>query len=166
MKRILLTLIVASTAIAVTAQESQSESKFLQLSLTPDIALQSSDTTTKGISLNIWGESPQSGLTLGFVNGNTGDSKGFTLGLVNYSETYTGVQFGFVNHSKKLFVGWQDAFVNISKEVHGLQTGMVNYAETLNGVQLGMVCIVKENPWFSEFPSKLAKGFVFLNWSF
>lgn len=165
-KATLITVIVASATIAVEAQGTAQESSFLQLSLTPDIALKSRTTPIEGISLNIWGESPQSGFTLGFVNGNTGTSGGFTLGLVNYSETYTGVQWGFVNYSKEKFVGWQDAFVNVGTEVHGFQSGMVNYAKTLSGVQLGLVNIVEDNPWFKEFPSKLAKGFVFVNWSF
>jgi hypothetical protein len=162
MKRIMIAVLLVAAVMGVSAQET----KFWQLSLTPDIALQSRDTTIEGISLNIWGEGPQSGFTWGFVNGNTGESRGFTLGFVNYCETYTGVQWGLVNTSSKLFTGWQDGFVNVSKEVHGLQTGVVNYAETLHGVQLGLVCIVKENPWFKEFPDKLARGFIFLNWSF
>jgi hypothetical protein len=163
MKRITFALALAATITGTTAAE---ESKFLQLSLTPDIALQSRETTIEGISLNIWGEGPQSGFTMGFVNGNTGESKGFTMGLVNYAETYKGVQWGIVNISSKLFAGWQSGLVNIGKEVHGLQWGTVNYAESLNGLQLGLVCIVKENSWFEDFPDQLAKGFVFLNWSF
>jgi hypothetical protein len=162
MKRIITTLVLGMTALGTQA----ADGKFLQLSLTPDIALHSRDTTIKGISLNIWGENPQSGFTMGFVNGSTGESCGFTMGLANYSESYTGVQFGFVNISKEHYKGWQDGFVNIAKEFRGLQTGVVNYTETLHGVQFGLVNIVKENPWFTEFPNKLAKGFVFVNWSF
>ena len=100
------------------------------------------------------------------MNGSTGDSTGFSLGIVNYSEMYYGVQIGFVNTSSKSYTGWQDGAVNIAKEMQGLQSGVVNYTESLNGVQLGLVCIVKENPWFSEFPKKLATGFPFVNWSF
>lgn len=162
MKGTIIAVVAAATVVAVKAEDA----KFFQASLTPSIALHSKDTPIEGISLNIWGEGPQSGFTWGFVNGNTGESKGFTMGLVNYCETYTGVHWGLFNTSSKLFVGWQSAFVNMGKEVHGLQTGMVNYTESLHGVQLGLVCIVKENPWFKEFPDKLAMGFPFLNWSF
>jgi hypothetical protein len=162
MKRIIIAFALGIVAWGTQAQES----KFFQASLTPDIALQDRDTEIRGISLNIWGENPQHGFTLGFVNGSTGKSGGFTMGLYNYSEDYNGVQFGMVNYSKGVYVGWQDGWVNISKEFHGLQTGIVNYTESLHGVQLGLVNIVKENPWFTEFPSKLAKGFVFVNWSF
>lgn len=138
----------------------------IQLSLVPEVAIQSRDTRINGLSLNIWGENPQGGVALGFVNGSTGDSSGFSWGLVNYSENYTGVQWSFVNYSSGSFVGWQDAMVNIAKDVTGLQSGLVNYTETLNGVQLGFINIVTDNPWFKEFPSKLAPGFVFVNWSF
>ena len=161
MKRILSILALTITAIGAQADES-----FFQLSLTPDIAIQSRETRINGISLNIWGENPQSAFTLGFVNGSTGESKGFSWGLYNYSETYTGVQWGIVNYSKVKFVGWQSGWVNVAKEFHGFQGGLVNYTESMTGVQLGFVNIIKDNPWFSEFPNKLAKGFVFVNWSF
>jgi len=160
MKRIIALLAITAT-LGVHAEES-----FLQLSLTPDIALQSRETRINGISLNIWGENPQSSFTLGFVNGSTGESKGFSWGLYNYSETFTGVQWGFVNYSKVKFVGWQGGLVNVAKEFHGYQGGLINYTESMSGIQLGLVNIINENPWFKEFPNKLAKGFVFLNWSF
>ena len=161
MKRILSILALTLTVVGAKAEES-----FFQLSLTPDIAIQSRDTRINGISLNIWGENPQSAFTLGFVNGSTGDSKGFSWGLYNYSESYTGVQLGFVNYSKVKFTGWQDGFVNVAKDFHGVQTGFINYTETMSGLQLGVVNVIKDNPWFSEFPNKLAKGFIFVNWSF
>src|SRR5262245_28856337 len=104
MKRILIALMLVATAAVVQA----GEPKFLQLSLTPEIALHSRDTTINGISLSIWGENPQHGVALGFVNGSSGESAGFSLGLVNYAETYKGVQFGLVNIASELYVGWQD----------------------------------------------------------
>jgi hypothetical protein len=162
MKRIIIATILAATVMGVQAQDG----KFLQLSLTPDIALQSKETRINGITLNIWGENPQSAFAWGFVNGSTGDSKGLSLGLWNYSQNYKGVHWAFVNYSSELFVGVQLGAVNVAKEMHGLQWGTVNYAETLKGVQIGLLNIVDTNPWFKEFPDKLAKGFVFVNWSF
>ena len=162
MKRIIITLMAAAAASAANAQDSH----FFQASLTPDIAIQSRTDRIAGISLNIWGENPQDGFTFGFVNGSTGDSSGFSMGLWNYAESYQGVQFSFLNTSSKLFTGWQNGVVNIAKEFHGVQTGTVNYAETLQGVQLGVVCVAGNNPWFSDFPDKLAPVFVFFNWSF
>jgi hypothetical protein len=158
-------LLVLGIALAA-AFTASAEGKFLQLSLTPDIALQSRDTEISGISLNIWGENQQRAFTFGFINGSKGDSAGFSWGLVNYTEKYTGVQLGFVNLSNESFSGVQWGTVNISKHISGLQWGLVNYTESLNGVQIGLANIVKENAWFSEFPNQLAKGFVFVNWSF
>lgn len=156
------------------------ETRFLQLSLSPGIALQTPETRIQGISLNIWGENPRNGFTLGFVNGSRGESGGLSLGLINYSETYHGVQWGLSNVSSELLVGWQDSFINIANELKGLQLGFVNvaekasgvqfgfvnYAAQMNGVQIGGVNIIRENPWFKEFPGKLAKGFPLVNWSF
>jgi len=184
MKTLLATSILLVLAVSArsddTAAAAPQDSKFLQLSLTPDIALQSRDTLIKGVTLNIWGENPQGAFALGFVNGSTGDSSGFSLGLANYAENYTGVQWGFVNCATGKFVGWQDSFVNFAQEFKGVQSGFVNIADTasglqfgavnytreMNGVQIGFANIITENPWFKEFPDKLAKGFVFANWSF
>ncbi len=185
---------------------------FFQASLTPDIALQSRDTIVKGLSLNIWGENEQRALTLGFVNGSSGDSRGVSLGLANYAESYTGMQWSFLNLSNDQLLGWQAGVVNVAGEMNGLQTalvnitdtmsgvqlgafnytkelqgmqlglvnigldnpyamsglqvGAINYVEQLRGLQLGLLNIAVDNPWFSEFPGKLAQGFVFVNWSF
>ena len=165
MKRILITVILATAAFGVRADDNGS-SKFFQAALTPNIALQSRDTRIEGISLAIWGENPQSAFALGFINGSTGKSSGLSWGVVNYSETYTGVQLGFFNTASELFVGLQDGVVNITKEAHGVQLGVVNYTDTLKGLQLGFVNIVTTTPWFKEFPDKLSKGFPFVNWSF
>jgi hypothetical protein len=157
------------------------ESKPFQASLTPDIAIHSKDTHIKGVTLNIWGENPQSAFALGFVNGSTGDSAGLSLGLFNYAENYKGVQWGFVNCTRGNFVGWQDGFVNHAVNMTGLQSGVVNIADTFKGVQLGAVNyakaassgiqigainIISQNEWFSGFPQELAKGMVFVNWRF
>ena len=168
-------------ADAAEATTSSSGEAFLQLSLTPDIALHSKGTAIRGVSLNIWGENPQHSLTLGFVNGSTGDSGGFSWGLVNYAENYTGVQWSFFNYCKGDFTGWQGAavnytqgsfvglqsgYVNYAKNMNGLQWGLVNYTDNLNGVQIGFANIAMNNGWFDEFPNKLAKVFPFVNWSF
>ena len=50
------------------------ETKGFQLSLVPDVAIHSSSTPIKGVSLNVWGENPQNAFALGFVNGSTGNS--------------------------------------------------------------------------------------------
>lgn len=158
------------------------ENPFLQLSLTPDVALYGRAERIEGLALSIWGENPQSALAIGFVNGSTGDSVGLSIGLLNYAENYTGVQWAFINYAGGDFLGWQTAFVNYTDgSLRGLQTGWVNYADTLNGVQIGFVNyaasvkagvqigvlnIMPENAWFSGLPDELAPGMIFVNWHF
>jgi hypothetical protein len=173
---------------AACAQAEEADSRPFQASLTPEIAIYPTTTEIRGLSLNIWGENPQHGLTLGFVNGSTGESGGFTWGLYNYTESYTGVQWGIVNYSTRNFIGWQGTpffwpcLANVSKgsftgfqfawgfnyaqDMRGLQLALVNYSEHLHGVQIGLANIAMNNSWFHEFPDKLATGFPILNWSF
>ena len=158
--------IISAFIIGVTSLSAQ-ESAF-QLSLTPDIAIQPRTTDIEGFSLGIWSENPQHSLSIGFVNGSTGDSSGFSLAFIcNYDDSYTGVQWAIVNYSKQNFLGWQSGFVDYSEGgFKGLQFGLINYAEHLNGLQIGLVNVAMNNPWFDEFPDKLAKGFPVVNWSF
>ena len=157
------------------------DAHFFQASLTPDIALYAKTNEIRGITLDIWGENPQHSFNLGFLNGSTGDSSGFSVGLVNYADAYTGVDWSILNLSKTSFTGWQAGMVNVSsgkfsglqsgwvnlaQECHGLQLGLVNCSEKLHGVQVGLVNIANNNPWFKEFPDKLATGFPIANWSF
>lgn len=167
--------------IALAAQIGAQADTVLQLSLVPDVALFPRTTQVNGISFGIWNENPQSSLELGLVNGNTGASRGLSLGLVNYSENYSGVQWGAVNFCARTFIGVQDGdvnvslgsftglqygYVNVAKKFCGLQLGAINYSENLRGVQLGFINVALNNPWFTEFPNKLATGFPILNWSF
>jgi hypothetical protein len=162
MKRYILTLVAVLGAAGAHAEDTS----FFQASLVPSIAIHSSDTRIEGIALSIWGENPQSAFAWGFLNGSTGDSSGLSLGLANYADSYTGVHLGTVNWAKGTFVGVQSGLVNIAKEVRGVQFGTVNYCESMHGLQIGLVNIINDNPWFKDFPDKLAKGFVFVNWSF
>jgi hypothetical protein len=143
------------------------ETKPFQASLTPDIAIHSKETRINGFSLNIWGENPQSGFALGFVNGSSGDSVGFCWGLANYTQNYTGVHWSWVNIAKGHFTGWQYGLFNYADTFTGLQLAWVNYARTgQSGVQIGLVNIIQENEWFKNFPKELAKGMIFVNWRF
>src|SRR5271166_6172696 len=99
MKKILVIAALVINAAGLRAEEAH----FFQASLTPDIAIYPKTTQINGIALDIWGENPQHSFNLGFVNGSTGDSCGFTWGLVNYSESYTGVSWGLVNVNKTDF---------------------------------------------------------------
>jgi hypothetical protein len=153
----------------------------IQLSLTPEIALYPRDTVVNGFALDIWGENPQTSFNLGFVNGSTGDSAGLSIGLVNYAESYRGVQWGAVNVSTENFLGWQNgyvnvdlgtftgfqvAFINVATDATGFQLGAVNYAGKLDGLQIGFINVAMNNSWFDQLPNQLATGFPILNWSF
>jgi hypothetical protein len=182
MKKVIILAILSASAFGAGLARAQSDQTPIQLSLVPDVALYPRTTYVQGFSLGIWSENPQSSLTLGLVNGSTGDSSGFSWGLVNYAESYHGVQWAWVNFSRDEFVGWQHAWVNVDngnftglqdaainvtlQDATGLQLGIINYAGSLRGVQLGFINVAMNNPWFDEFPDKLATGFPILNWSF
>jgi len=162
----------------------------IQLSLTPEFALYDRSERIEGFSLSLWGENPQSAFALGFVNGSTGESVGLSVGLLNYAETYTGLQWGLVNNTAGDFDGWQGGFffglvgsvvnytggtmsgfqcgvVNYAGNLNGLQIALVNYAERAEaGVQIGLVNVMPENEWFTELPDELAPGMVIVNWCF
>lgn len=174
-------LLVLLPAI-ILSYSAQATSAF-QASLTPDIALVEQGATVKGLALNIWGDNEVQGLNLGFVNQQSGNSKGFTISLLGgTADDYTGVLWGgfftlttgdvvgwqgaTVNISQGTMTGLQTGFVNITTDMTGLQLGFFNYAKSLNGVQIGLANIVESNPWFREAPQKLATGFPFVNWSF
>ena len=159
--------LVIAVLICLVASSAYAESKPFQLSLVPDVAIHSKDTHIKGVTLNIWGQNPQSAFALGFVNGSTGDSKGFSWGLVNYAESYTGVEVGLVNYATGNFTGVQSGFFNYAVKLKGLQLGTINYAKTAeSGIQIGLINIISQNQWFTGFPNELAKGMVFVNWRF
>jgi hypothetical protein len=156
----------------------------IQLSLTPEIALYDRTDQITGLTLSLWGENPQTALALGIVNGSTGDSAGLSIGLLlNYAESYTGVQWAPINYTRMDFLGWQSGlvnytggsmmgfqsgFVNYAGRLRGLQLGFINYAETASsGVQLGLINVITSNTrWFSGLPEELAPAMVFVNWSF
>jgi hypothetical protein len=159
--------LVIAVLICLVASSAYAESKPFQLSLVPDVAIHSKDTHIKGVTLNIWGQNPQSAFALGFVNGSTGDSKGFSWGLVNYAESYTGVEMGLVNYATGNFTGVQSGFFNYAVKLKGLQLGTINYAKTAEScIQIGLINIISQNQWFTGFPKELAKGMVFVNWRF
>ena len=179
--------LIVSAMIVGAASVRADDSSAFQASLTPDVAIHAKTRQINGLSLNIWGENPQAALSIGLVNGSTGDSKGLSWALFNYDESYTGIHWGLVNYSKQNFTGWQggiffcpcvvnisegtftglqEGIVNCADEFHGLQLGVVNYSKNLHGVQIGVVNIAMNNGWFKDMPDKFAKGFPIVNWSF
>lgn len=162
MKKILFVLL-----LCIVATDLYAETAPIQLSLVPDFALHSRETRITGFALNLWGENPQSGFALGILNGSTGDSVGFSLGLVNYAENYTGLEMGTLNLAEGTFTGVQYGVFNYASNLSGLQIGVANVADTTTaGVQIGFLNIIMENGWFNEFPNALAPGMIFINWRF
>lgn len=162
-------------------------SKGFQASLVPDVAIHDRDTEIKGLSIGVWNENPGSEWQIGFVNGTTGDSKGFQSfipflffpAIYNYADDYTGVQLGIVNYAAGDFVGAQLSAVNIASNLKGLQFGAVNYCTDLTGLQLGFVNwadhstsglqigvanIIPQNKWFAD--GDFAQGMIIVNWGF
>ena len=182
MKRVVLVILGSVLATGAMAQDSAP----FQLSLVPNIAIQSRDTAINGVSLGVWNENPGTQWQLGFVNGATGDSAGlqwfvFLPTILNYAENYTGAQLGLVNYASGEFTGLQWGLVNYANTLTGVQLGTVNAAQTATGFQwgfanyaavgdnlfqLGLINIIADNAWFSDFPGDLAQGMVFVNWSF
>lgn len=162
----------------------------IQLSLTPDVALHDRNERIVGFSLSLWGENPQSAFALGLVNGSTGKSTGLSVGLVNYADTYAGLQWSFFNYAKGDFSGWQGgpvfglavggvnivkgtmtgfqcALVNYAGTLNGLQFGLFNYAALVgSGVQLGVINVMPKNVWFDKLTDELAPGMILVNWHF
>ena len=117
---------------------------------------------------------------LGLVNWNSNGatawerrSSGVQLGLVNYAETFTGLQDGFVNIAHGTFMGLQASAFNCAHDVYGLQCGfylllgvnmasgslrgcqigLVNYANRVEGgLQIGVVNIIEQNGWAPVLP--------------
>lgn len=185
MKKLLVILTGALVASGAMAGE-----RPLQLSLTPDIAVFDRTETIKGVTLGVWSENPQSAFALGFVNGSTGPSAGLSVGVVNYAESYKGLQWGLVNFTTQDASGWQGGFllgivgsvvnytggtmngfqcgvVNYAGRLTGFQLGLVNYAAVAEGaVQIGLVNVIPENRWLTGLPDELAPGMIVINWRF
>lgn len=155
----------------------------LQVSLTPAVSLFGANEQVNGLALSLWGENPQTALALGIVNGSTGNSAGFSLGLLlNYADNYKGIQWAPINYTKGDFFGWQAGVVNyVEGTMKGLQSGWVNYAGSLtglqfglfnyaahaeSGVQIGLLNIMPDSQWFTGLPDELAPGMVLVNWRF
>ena len=174
-------------ALCSWAQENPS----FQASLAPDHALYDRTQRIEGMTLSIWGENPQSAFALGLVNGSSGESSGLSLGVLNYAESYKGVQWAFANFTENDCCGWQGGpvlglvvsvlnytggsmkglqtgVINLSGKLSGLQLGLINYTQTAeSGVQIGLINLIASNEgWFNRLPDEVAPGMVLVNWHF
>lgn len=120
------------------------------------------------------------GVQLGLLNWNgngatdwANRSVGGQLGIVNYADSFCGLQDGFLNISGEMFSGLQYGLVNVVDDVRGVQCGywvifgvniasghvrgcqfgLVNYADTMeSGLQIGLVNIISNNGWLPVLP--------------
>jgi hypothetical protein len=127
------------------------QEKPIQLSLFNPVQIVPEDQSVKGFRFNL-------------LYGKNAAMTGLDIGLVNMSTSLQqGVQLGAVSITNGGFVGWQNNFVSISKgnstglqwssvNYHGLQLAVVNYAATMNGIQVGLINIIKEGGFLPVFP--------------
>ena len=117
---------------------------------------------------------------IGLVNWNSGGatdwarrSTGVQFGLLNYADTFTGLQDGIANVANGRFMGLQSGFLNCAHDVSGLQCGyyfllgvnaasgtlrgcqlgLVNFANRVEGgLQIGIINIIEQNGWAPVLP--------------
>lgn len=96
----------------------------------------------------------------------TGSGTGIQWGFVNYSRRdFTGIQFSLGNITGGTTIGTQIGFINRTGKLRGIQVGIFNYAENLTGLQVGLSNL-RGNP-NPKFPRAApAAFFPLVNWSF
>ena len=82
------------------------------------------------------------GIQISAVNVDWGDVWGLQLGLVDYCNSFHGVQFGGINWNNTPSHGWQVAVANANQEdFAGFMVGAVNYSLRMVGCQIGVLNI-------------------------
>ena len=145
----------------------------------PSLQLVDAGEDVKGIRLNLpYGINRDvSGLDLGFINHTSGEFSGVGVGIVNLGVgPVSGWQMGVVNVAQDRFSGLQFnpiSLANIMGQgegaqiawgfnkadyVHGFQLSLVNIAEDMEGVQVGLINIIRSKPTLWILP--------LVNWKF
>lgn len=164
LKKILFSIICIIATNSALSYEDNTE---FQISIVPDLAVHSRQTEIEGFSLNLlWGENPQENcLALGFINGSTGYSNGFSLGLINYTESYKGLQLGLYNTASQSLSGTQVGLINQAKSLTGLQLGIMNSVDGIQqGVQIGLINVNSHEPHSEDDSSAILMPII--NWNF
>jgi hypothetical protein len=89
------------------------------------------------------------------------------IALFDRGEAIEGLTLGIwsENPQSALALGIVNGVVNCAGRLTGLQLGLINYAATADsGVQIGLVNLIPQNPWFSGLPGEFAPGMVLVNW--
>lgn len=154
MKKQFVVIIIVFMFPLVSSQFAQSNP--IQLSLWNPLQIVDEAKSVSVLRLSIYGVN--SGMT------------GLDLGIWNEtrSQPQVGVQFGIVGKSLAGFTGWQASTVNISRSMFegfqagavnyhtgkfsGLQLAIFNYTDSMNGIQIGLINIIKKGGFFPWFP--------------
>jgi hypothetical protein len=157
MKHIFRFIIVLAVILVLILNSNMfAQEKPIQLSLFNPVQIVPEDQSVKGFRFNL-------------LYGKNAAMTGLDIGLVNMSTSLQqGVQWGAVSITNGGFVGWQSNFASISKgnstglqwssinyhdgHFHGLQLAVFNYAATMNGIQVGLINIIKEGGFLPVFP--------------
>jgi hypothetical protein len=163
--------------LALTPIPSEGQAEPIQLSLVgPTIQLVDDDADIIGVRLSLFYGLNRNvtGLDIGLVSHTRGDSKGVQFGFLGLTDgTFTGWQDNFVNIARERFQGLQHGAVNVmgtgegvqwswafnrAEYLNGLQFSLVNFAEDMDGVQVGLVNIIRSKRRFPVLP--------IVNWKF
>ncbi len=151
------------TLFSVFGSNINAQERPIQISLFTPVQIFPASYSITGIRLNlIYGRNASvSGLDIGLVNQTTaGISKGVQWGVVSINDNqFMGWQNNFVNITKEKCEGFQWGLVNYAGTMSGFQLGLVNFAGTMNkGLQIGLVNIINHGGQFPVFP--------IVNWAF
>lgn len=132
-----------------------SASSPISLSLWEDIAYPN-DSEIAGLELGIGsGLQELKGIQLNFLLSKTQTGVGAKFALINQSDNFKGLDFGFFNLNTNNFKGLQLGCVNVAKSnISGLQFGFFNYAENADTFlfQLGLVNYLQNSIIYKWFP--------------
>lgn len=152
-------LFVGFVLVAMVSTAS-AQKKPINIALVTPIQIFPEEQPISGVRLNIlYGSTvSMSGFDFGLANHVKGPMEGVQWGLANLTESMNGWQYGLVNYTEREFEGFQWGGVNVAGRINGLQLAVVNYAERANGVQVGLVNIIKEGGMFPVM--------ILANWGF
>jgi len=86
------------------------------------------------------------GLQIGGINWVNADTYGVQLGFFNCDQgPVVGFDVGAINYASR-FDGLQVGFLNFAYEANGLQIGAINACDTIHGVQIGFINLVCDGP--------------------
>ena len=141
MKRLIVIMVL------VLSINSYAENKPIQIAFFTPIQIFDEDISITGVRWNVlYGKnSSVTGLDFGLVNRTTEKmSHGVQFGLLAFADRgWTGWQNNFVNVTRNEFKGFQFGFLNYVEDANGLMIGIINYARRLKGIQIGLFNLIE-----------------------